>query len=209
MYATKPLSLFKSHPEEASRLPPKGRNSGYLVVKGPGDDGETCCWSNCGGTRMRDLPFPQNRVLTVRYTEDHGEGSTTYVDAVVFVPVPDQPLSSNRYYPVIATGRSKGLVRACSREEDMVPCCFCRCISDVEPRPFDPADIYQQIQIVPRRRGRFTARAVAPDGFPYFLYRKKCVEENGLRKLYPRPARMTVSAHAQLRLHGGVLAVLV
>ncbi|XP_004973420.1 uncharacterized protein LOC101762614 [Setaria italica] len=176
MYATKPLSLFKSHPEAASRPPPEGRNSGYLVVKVPdddGDDGETCCWGTCGGTRVRDLPFPQNRVLTVRYTEQHGESSTTYADAVVFVPVPDQPLASNRYYPVIAAGRRRGLVRACSREEDMVPCCFCRCISDVEPRPFDPADIYQQIEIVPRRRGRFTARAVAPDGFPYFLYRKK------------------------------------
>ncbi|KAG0523571.1 hypothetical protein BDA96_07G134100 [Sorghum bicolor] len=168
MYATKPLSLFKSHPEAASRPPPEGRNSGYLVVKGADDDGsddETCCWGTCGGSR--------NRVLTVRYTEQHGESSTTYADAVVFVPVPDQPLASNRYYPVIATGRHRGLVRACSAEEDMVPCCFCRCINDVDPRPFDPADIYQQVEIVQRRRGRFTARAVAPDGFPYFLYRKK------------------------------------
>jgi hypothetical protein len=99
MYATKPLSLFKSHPEAASRPPPEGRNSGYLVVKDPdddGDDGETCCWGTCGGTRVRDLPFPQNRVLTVRYTEHHGESSTTYADALVFIPVPDQPLSSNR-----------------------------------------------------------------------------------------------------------------
>ncbi|KAJ1254668.1 hypothetical protein BS78_01G043700 [Paspalum vaginatum] len=176
MYATKSLSLFKSQPEAASRPPPEGRNSGYLVVKGAdddGDDGETCCWGTCGGTRVRDLPFPQNRVLTVRYTEHHGESSTTYADAVVFVPVPDQPLASNRYYPVIATGKRKGLIRACSREEDMTPCCFCRCINDAEPRPFDPADIYQQVEIVQRRRGRFTARAVAPDGFPYFLYRKK------------------------------------
>ncbi|KAL6596169.1 hypothetical protein ACP70R_047533 [Stipagrostis hirtigluma subsp. patula] len=176
MYATKPLSLFKSHPEAASGPPPEGRNSGYLVVKGDdddGDDGETCCWGTCGGTRVRELPFPQNRVLTVRYTEHHGESSTTYSDAVVFVPVPDQPLASNRYYPVIATGRRRGLVRACSRDEDMVTCCFCRCISDVEPRPFDPADVYQQVEIVQRRPGRFTARAVAGDGFPYFLYRKK------------------------------------
>jgi len=176
MYATKALSLFKSHPEAASRPPPEGRNSGYLVVKGADDEGsddETCCWGTCGGSRVRDLPFPQNRVLTVRYTEQHGESSTTYADAIVFVPVPDQPLASNRYYPVIATGRHRGLVRACSAEEDMVPCCFCRCINDVDPRPFDPADIYQQIEIVQRRRGRFTARAVAPDGFPYFLYRKK------------------------------------
>uniref|UniRef100_A0A0D9X7S5 Insecticidal crystal toxin domain-containing protein n=1 Tax=Leersia perrieri TaxID=77586 RepID=A0A0D9X7S5_9ORYZ len=176
MYSTKPLSLFKSHSEAASQPPPDGRNSGYLVVKGPDDDGgddETCCWGTCGGSRVRDLPFPQNRVLTLRYTEQHGESSTTYTDAVVFVPVPDLPLSSNRYYAVVATGKYKGLVRACSREEDMTTLCFCRCVNDVKPRPFDPADVYQQIEIVQRRRGRFTARSVAEDGFPYFLYRKK------------------------------------
>jgi hypothetical protein len=175
MYATKPLSVFKSHPEAASRPPPEGRNSGYLVMKGDedGDDDETCCWGQCGGTRVRDLPFPQDRVLTLRYTEHHGESSTTYTDSVVFVPVPDAPLASNRYYAVVATGKRKGLVRTCSSEEDMTPCCFCRCISDVKPRPFDPADVYQQIEIIQRRRGRFTAKAVAADGFPHFLYRKK------------------------------------
>ncbi|XP_051230775.1 uncharacterized protein [Lolium perenne] len=175
MYATKPLSLFKSHPDTASQPPPEGPNSGYIVVKGDddGEDGETCCWGQCGGTRVRDLPFPQDRVLTLRYTEHHGESSSTYTDSVVFVPVPDAPLASNRYYAVIATGKHKGLVRTCSSEEDMAACCFCRCISDVEPRPFDPADVYQQIEIVQRRRGRFTARAVAADGFPHFLYRKK------------------------------------
>ncbi|VAI06616.1 unnamed protein product [Triticum turgidum subsp. durum] len=140
MYATKPLSLFMSHPEAASWPPPDGRNSGYLVVKGDddGDDDETCCWGQCGGTRVRDLPFPQNR-----------------------------------YYAVVASGKRKGLVRACSREEDMTPCCFCRCINDVKPQPFDPADLYQKIEIVQRRRGRFTAKAVAADGFPNYLYRKK------------------------------------
>jgi hypothetical protein len=176
MYATKPLSAFMSHPETASQSTPEGRSSGYLVVKGPDDDGEdgqTCCLGTCGGTRVWDLPFPQNRVLTVRYTEHHGESSTTYAHAYVFVPVPDQPLAANRYYAVVATGRRAGLVRECSREEDMTPCCFCRCVNDVEPMPFDLADVYQQVEIVQRRRGRFTARAVAPDGFPYFLFRKK------------------------------------
>ncbi|GJN16265.1 hypothetical protein PR202_gb03311 [Eleusine coracana subsp. coracana] len=178
MNATRPLSAFQSHPETASRPPPDGRNSGYLVVKAPdddGEDGETCCLGTCGGTRVWDLPFPQNRVLTVRYTEHHGQSSTTYAHAYVFVPVPDHPLASNRYYAVVAPGSSRraGLVRACSREEDMTPCCFCRCVNDVDPTPFDPADVYQQVEIVQRRRGRFTARAVAPDGFPYFLFRKK------------------------------------
>ncbi|XP_040382494.1 uncharacterized protein LOC102717089 [Oryza brachyantha] len=175
MYATKPLSLFKSHPEAASQPPPEGWSSGYLVVKRPDDDGddEMCCWGTCGGSRVRDLPFPQNSVLKVRYTEHHSDRDTTYSDAVVFVPVPDQPLASNRYYVVVATGMYKGLVRVCSREEDMTTFCFYRRINDAMPRPFNPADVYQQVEIVQRRRGRFTARSVAADGFPFFLYRKK------------------------------------
>ncbi|KAF8697430.1 hypothetical protein HU200_036030 [Digitaria exilis] len=41
--ATKPLSLFKSKPEAAYGPPPEGRNSGYLVAKGPADE-ETRFW---------------------------------------------------------------------------------------------------------------------------------------------------------------------
>jgi hypothetical protein len=39
--------------------------------------------------------------------------------------------------------------------------------------------------------------------------REVSVGENGLRKPCPRPARLTVSAHVQLRPHGGVFAMLV
>nr|CAB3480919.1 unnamed protein product [Digitaria exilis] len=172
MYATKPLSLFRSQPEVASGPPPEGRNSGYLIVKGAADE-ETRFWGLLPDRRVRELPFPQNCVLKARYTVTNGDTSSTHEEAVVFVPVPDQPLASNRYYAVIAKGKRKGLVRACSREEDMATCCFCRCISDVEPRPFHPADIYQQIEIVQRRRGWFTARAVAPDAFPSSILRHK------------------------------------
>jgi hypothetical protein len=135
------------------------------------DDCGTCCLGPYNSSRVHNLPFPQNRVLTVGTTD--GDGENNAANTVLFVPVLDQPLASNRYYAVIASGRRKGLVRACSREEDMTPCCFGMSVNDVEPRPFDPADIYQQIEIVQRRRGQFTARAVAPDSFPYSLYRTK------------------------------------
>ncbi|KAF8697431.1 hypothetical protein HU200_036031 [Digitaria exilis] len=152
--------------QAASGPPPEGRNYGYLVVKGAADE-ETRCCGLFPDRRVRELPFPQNCVLKVRYTVNNGQNSRmTREEAIVFVPVPDQPLASNRYYAVIAKGKRKGLARACSRDEDMATCCFCRCINDVEPRLFHPADIYQQLEIVRRRRGWFTARAVAPDAFP-------------------------------------------
>ncbi|KAF8701975.1 hypothetical protein HU200_033309 [Digitaria exilis] len=62
-------------------------------------------------------------------------------------------------------GKCKGLVRASSRAEDMATCCFCRRISDVEQRPFHAGDIDQQIEIVQRRRGWFTASVFAHDAF--------------------------------------------
>ncbi|KAJ1268404.1 hypothetical protein BS78_07G132100 [Paspalum vaginatum] len=173
MYTTKPLSLFKSNPADAAAAPPpEGRHSGYLVVKGPTDD-ERCFFGLFPDRRVRELPFPQDRVLKVRYTVSNGQTTSVHEESVVFVPVPDQPLASNRYYAVIAKGKRRGLVRACSREDDMATCCFCRCVRDVEPRPFDPADVYQQIQVVRRSRGWFTAKAVAADGFPYSLFRHK------------------------------------
>ncbi|CAO2201713.1 unnamed protein product [Urochloa humidicola] len=166
MYTTKPLSLFKRNPQAAAEPPPEGRNAGYLVVKAVTDerDDGTMRWDP-PRRRVMGLPFPQNRVLEV----EHGEAG----EAVVFVPVPDQPLASNRYYAVIAKGGHKGLIRACSREEDMLTCCLCRCFPDVEPRPFDPADVYQQIEVVQHRRGLFTAKAVAADGVPPSFYRTK------------------------------------
>ncbi|CAO2210895.1 unnamed protein product [Urochloa humidicola] len=168
MYTTKPLSLFKSNPQAAAEPPPEGRNAGYLVVKAitddEADDGTT--WWGSPRRRVMCLPFPQNRILTV-LDDDEDE------EAVVFVPVPDQPLASNRYYAVVAKGSRKGLVAACSREEDTATCCFSWCAIDVEPRPFDPADVYQQIEVIQHRRGLFTAKAVADDGVPPSIYRSE------------------------------------
>ncbi|KAI8527585.1 hypothetical protein RHMOL_Rhmol12G0086700 [Rhododendron molle] len=66
---------------------------------------------------------------------------------------------------------------ACSREEDMTPSCFCNCINDVYPRPLNPNDIYQQFEIFPCQRGcrsgTFSAKSVAPDGFPHHFLRRR------------------------------------
>lgn len=105
MYTTKPLSLFKSHPEVAAESPPEGGNAGYLVMKAATDDedDEITCWGT--SRRVLELPFPQNRVLRVEY----GVGdNSTYQENVVFVPIPDQPLASNRYYIVVAMASTRG-----------------------------------------------------------------------------------------------------
>uniref|UniRef100_A0A0E0E9G2 Uncharacterized protein n=1 Tax=Oryza meridionalis TaxID=40149 RepID=A0A0E0E9G2_9ORYZ len=168
MYTTKPLSAFAGHPEAASRPPAaaaaEGGCSGYLAVKSDeeGTD-ETRCWGLRSQPRVRGLPFPQNRVITVS-DPSLGEYADAYADAVVFVPVPGAPPSSNRYYAVLAAGKHRGLVRACSRRgrrggDDAL------LQLPVRPRREAPA-------VRPRRRaGSRRARSVAADGLPYFLYR--------------------------------------
>ncbi|GJN03467.1 hypothetical protein PR202_ga20918 [Eleusine coracana subsp. coracana] len=76
--------------------------------------------------------------------QEDGDGGISFAEDVVFVPVPDPPLGSNRYY-----------------------------FRNAKPRPFDPADVYQQIEVVQHRPVRFTARAIAEDAFSVFHYRKK------------------------------------
>ncbi|KAL5974461.1 hypothetical protein ACLOJK_031126 [Asimina triloba] len=61
----------------------------------------------------------------------------------------------------------------CSTEEILGTCCFCTFINDVKPRPLDHRDVYQQVEIVPRKWGTFVAKSVAPDGFPPQFLRRK------------------------------------
>ncbi|KAJ1702390.1 hypothetical protein LUZ63_002169 [Rhynchospora breviuscula] len=174
MYATKRLSEFKVTPEAALQPPPEGPSSGYLVVKeeDPDEETNTCCWGFCCGPRIRELPFPQNKFLTLKYSRQEGENRRTYTETVLFVPVLNLPLSANRYYVVVAKGKRQGQVYTCSKEEDMTTCCFCQCTQDVKPKPFDHRDIYHQIEIIPHK-GRFTAKSVAADGFPPWIFRQK------------------------------------
>ncbi|CAK9157338.1 unnamed protein product [Ilex paraguariensis] len=172
MYVTRPLSHYISFPESLS-LPPEGPNSGYLVLQD--EKSETYTFFGLRKDRyLADLPFPQNKDLTLRYSN----GDDVSHDDVSFIPVLNLPLSSNRYYAIKPHGNHKGEAYTSSREEDMATCCFCRCIQDVKSRPLDPDDIYQQFDIALYKKsysakGHFYAKSVAPDGFPpHFLRRK-------------------------------------
>ncbi|XP_062111115.1 uncharacterized protein LOC133822699 [Humulus lupulus] len=172
MYVTRPLSSLRRSPELLNSAPKEGPNSGYLVLFD-----EECETTTCFGlskeTSIKALPFPQNKDLTVTYTTSTGENTTTYYDDVVFVPVLDQPLSSNQYYVIRRQGKHKGEASASSTEDDMGTCCCCTYIKDVKPRPLDPLDIYQQVQIIQKRRGSFTATSVAENSFPPTFLRRK------------------------------------
>ncbi|KAK6116391.1 hypothetical protein DH2020_049853 [Rehmannia glutinosa] len=176
MYVTRPLSQLLKSPEVLTE-PPEGPNSGYLVIQD--EESETySCFGCCKNRTLKDLPFPQNKELTVRYTTSTGENTHVSLDPVFLIPVLNQPLSSNRYYAIVPHGKHKGEAFTCSREEDKVTCCFCRCIKDVKRRPLYPHNIYQQFEIVTDQslcssRGSFFATSIAQDGFPpYFLRRK-------------------------------------
>ncbi|KAL6192971.1 hypothetical protein ACLB2K_034056 [Fragaria x ananassa] len=165
MYVTRPLSMYRRSPESLSVPTPEGPNSGYLVLHDEESVEITCC--GCEDTEVKDLPFPQNKDLTVHYSSD--------TDDVAFIPVLDKPLSANTYHVINRRhGKRRGEVYTNSKEEEMVDCCFGKSPQDAKPKPLDPSDIYQQIEIIPRRhRGYYTAKAVASDGFPpYFLRRK-------------------------------------
>ncbi|KAJ9708030.1 hypothetical protein PVL29_000204 [Vitis rotundifolia] len=177
MYVTRPLSLYRKSPEALSLPPPEGPNSGYLILQD--EESETyCCFGLCKESDIRDLPFPQNKNLTVRYSTGAGQHRHTSHDEVIFIPVLNQPLSLNRYYAIKRRGRHKGVAHASSREEDMSTCCFCNVVNDVKPRPLDPQDIYQQFEIslvegTCTPKGSFTAKSIAPDGFPPNFLRRE------------------------------------
>ena len=107
MYVTRPLSLYRKSPEALSLPAPEGPNSGYLILQD--EESETfCCFGLCKESDIWDLPFPQNKNLTVRYSTGAGQHRHTSHDEVFFIPVLNQPLSLNRYYAIKRHGRHKG-----------------------------------------------------------------------------------------------------
>ncbi|CAD5181165.1 unnamed protein product [Musa acuminata subsp. malaccensis] len=175
MYVTRPLSTFKNAAGAVHQPPLEGPGSGYLLLQDEElQPASTCCWGacKCDPDRIQQLPFPQNKILTLSYSEQRGETTDTYGSAALFIPVPNQPLSTNRYYVITAKGKHKGKAYTCSKEEDMTSCCVCQCINDVKPKEFDHRDVYQQMEIV-CYKGRFTARPVASDAIPPSILRKE------------------------------------
>eukprot|EP00257_Ricinus_communis_P002897 XP_002514528.2 uncharacterized protein LOC8264524 [Ricinus communis] len=173
MYVTRPLSMYIRDPSALSLPPPDGPNSGVLVIQDE-EDVSTCCFGLCKSNQVANLPFPQNMNLRVQFTKQAGEHRHVSINRVVFIPVMNQPLSSNQYYCIERKGRNTGEAYKNSKEEDKTTCCFFfTCIIDLKPQPLDPQDIYQQFEITRRDWGGFVAKSVAPDGFPpHFLRRK-------------------------------------
>ncbi|KAL6959944.1 hypothetical protein U1Q18_040093 [Sarracenia purpurea var. burkii] len=170
MYVTRPLSLYQNFPTACSAQPPEAPYSGYLVVTDEEAEAhKPFCWGVCKNKKVTKLPFPQDKILKIVHS-DYEEASVT---KVWFIPVLDQPLSSNHYYIIKAEGKHKGLACTSSREDDIAGCCFRDVITDVKPVPFNHRDIYQQFEIHCHFKDSFYAKSVAGDGFPPKFLRRK------------------------------------
>ncbi|XP_057447982.1 uncharacterized protein LOC130739642 [Lotus japonicus] len=163
MYVTRVLSMYKSNPHALVEPPPSGPNSGYLVIMD--EESETYNCFGCKEGYISDLPFPQNKDLSISYGSDDEDA--------MFVPVLNQPLSSNRYYVLRRRGKNQGRAITSSKEEDMETCLCCLVPQDVKPKPLEPFNDYQQIEIIKKSGYSFKAKSVAADGIPPGLLSRK------------------------------------
>ncbi|KAJ4961970.1 hypothetical protein NE237_021880 [Protea cynaroides] len=176
MYVTRLLSHYQKFPSSLSLPPPEGPNSGYLVIQDEESVGTTC-FGLCKDDCIREMPFPQDKNLTVSYSTGSQEHRQNYKDHVYFIPVLNEPLSSNRYYVIKARGRHTGEAFASSSGDDEATCCCFNFVTDLKPRELDHEDVYQQIEIAVWESclgsSGYVARSVAQDGIPpRFLARK-------------------------------------
>ena len=102
--------MYKKFPAALQSPPPEGPNSGILVILD--EEAEpTCCFGICKSNQLPELPFPQNKNLKTSYTTSTGNGgSSTSYNKIVFIPVLNQPLSSNLYYAIQPRGSHTGYV---------------------------------------------------------------------------------------------------
>ena len=109
MYVTRPLSLYRKSPDALSLPLPEGPRFGILVIQD--EEAEpTSCFGLFRSNDIMDLPFPQNKSLEHRYITGIGVAFNTvhHFQNVIFIPVLNQPLSSNLYYAIQPHGKDKG-----------------------------------------------------------------------------------------------------
>ncbi|XP_021763491.1 uncharacterized protein LOC110728152 [Chenopodium quinoa] len=173
MYVTRGLSLYRKDPSSLSIRPPDyAPNTGVLVITDDlTEEQDTYCWGACDYKRVKTLPFPQNKMLSIVHSSDIRDPTVT---KVWFLPVVGEPLSAHRYYIIRAKGQHKGKACTSSKKSDICSCCcYSDFINDIKPRPFDYRDIYQQFEIRRYHGGGFYAKSVAYDGVPPRFLRKK------------------------------------
>ncbi|VVA91216.1 unnamed protein product [Arabis nemorensis] len=148
MYITRTLSEYWKNPSELTQPPPEGPNSGILVIQDQDlQTRVTCCFRSCLVTNssLTGLPLPQNLKLAARFNYGEDDGTR---DPVLFIPILDKPLSSNRYYAINRRGKRSGEAPVSGKEEDRVPFCFCLSyVPEAKSKQLDPYDIYQQFEI--------------------------------------------------------------
>ncbi|KAI9085730.1 hypothetical protein K1719_032336 [Acacia pycnantha] len=161
MYVTRRLSVYLKDEAAVSVPPPEGPNSGVLVIS---DEEAENGFGLRRDDRIRNLPLPQNKDLTVFATDES-------TNRVMFIPVLNQPLSANRYYVIFTQGWEEGKAATSSKEDDKITCCWGSCIQDATPCDLDPFNVYQQFELIKKPRDRFEAKSVAEDGFPPIFLR--------------------------------------
>ncbi|OIW16754.1 hypothetical protein TanjilG_06935 [Lupinus angustifolius] len=171
MYVTRPFSLYKKSPEALSLFPPEGPNSGILVIQDVMDMEPISCFGLGQYHEVKELPFPQNMNLELFYRSGISINRATHYHHVAFVPVLNQPLSSNKYYVIQQNGKHKGEAYINSKEEDLSTFDFYNSVCDESLHQLDISNTYQEFEIYPRRskvtlRGGFSAKSVALDGYP-------------------------------------------
>lgn len=98
MYVTRRLSEYLKDNGALSVKPPEGPNSGILVIS---DEEAENGFGLRRDDRIRNLPLPQNKDLTVFASDES-------TNRVMFIPVLNQPLSANRYYVIFTQGWEEG-----------------------------------------------------------------------------------------------------
>ncbi|XP_028803429.1 uncharacterized protein LOC114758548 [Neltuma alba] len=175
MYVTRPLSFYRKSPDSLSLNPPEGPHSGILVIQ---DEHEVKpSSSSCFGEfhQLKELPFPQNKSIELFYRSGISLNRATHYRHVAFIPVLDQPLSSNRYYVIQLNERHRGEAYTSIDEEELETFCFYNSVP-VEPHcQLDISNEHQVFEVFPRRskitfRKGFSAKPLAPNTFaPKFL----------------------------------------